>query len=276
MKPRDGHSAGIGKAGLIVNTKAKPSPGRAFELDALRGLALLMMILHHFIFDLRYLLDLNVFAFQETWWFENLLRPVFLNVFIIVSGICCTFSRSNTRRGLRLLAVALGFTLATSLVSRFIGLDLYILFNVLHLLALGTLLYSGLTFGERQKECRKNYIDVILMLLAAVLLWLASLLPHWASAGSYWLLPLGLLPANHFGMSDYLPIIPWLGFFLIGALIGRQAYAGRQTAFAAAPGWLTLICRPFGFLGRHSLLAYALHQPVLLAALYGLRALNWI
>ena len=37
---------------------------RAFELDALRGFAIFMMILHHMIFDFRYLLGLNVFAFQ--------------------------------------------------------------------------------------------------------------------------------------------------------------------------------------------------------------------
>jgi uncharacterized membrane protein len=137
----------------IFNSPVKTDEGaeatkrcRAFELDALRGLALLMMVLHHLVFDLRYLFALDVFAFQETWWFENLLRPTFLNVFLLVSGICCTFSRSNTRRGLRLLVVAIGFTAATSIVSWFSGLDFYILFNVLHLLAVGTLLYSGLTW----------------------------------------------------------------------------------------------------------------------------------
>jgi len=76
---------------------------RVFELDALRGLALFMMFLHHFIFDLRYIFGLDVFAWQESWWFINLLRPLFLNVFLVVSGISSSFSRSNTRRGLRLL-----------------------------------------------------------------------------------------------------------------------------------------------------------------------------
>jgi uncharacterized membrane protein len=249
----------------------KRPEARAFELDALRGLALLMMILHHLIFDLRYIIGLDVFAFQESWWFENLLRPVFLNVFLIVSGICCTFSRSNTRRGLRLLSVALVFTVATTIAAQISGEDFYILFNVLHLLALGTLLYAGLTFAERRQDRRLVRVDVILLLLSSVLLWLAALLPHWQGSGSYWLLPLGLLPAGVVGMADYLPLIPWLGFFLVGALIGRQAYTGKQSVIPDAPSWLLTGSRPFGFVGRHSLLIYALHQPALLAILFTLR-----
>lgn len=256
------------------NLARKVSRYRAFELDALRGLALVMMVLHHFIYDLRYIMGLDVFAWQETWWFENLLRPTFLNVFIVVSGICCTFSRSNTKRGLRLLAVSLLFTVVSIVISIFSGYDFYILFNVLHLLAVGTLLYSGLTVGERRRGQKLVYTDVILLALAALLLWLGSLLPHWSGNGSYWLLPLGILPANAIGMADYLPLIPWLGFFLVGALIGRFVYADRQTAFPRVPGWFFTITRPFGFFGRHSLLVYALHQPVLLAVLFGLRALQ--
>ena len=171
-------------------------PPRAFELDALRGLALLLMVLHHFAFDLRYLLQLNVFAFQETWWFENLLRPLFLNVFLIVSGICCSFSRSNRRRGLRLLAVALGFTAVTSIVSVVIQTNFYIIFNVLHLLALGTLLYAGLNWFERKKGRRLVWVDVSLLLIMTVTIWLGILLPHWQSYASVWLLPFGLLPSD--------------------------------------------------------------------------------
>ena len=249
---------------------------RVFELDALRGLALLMMVLHHFIFDLRYLYALDVFAFQETWWFENLLRPVFLNIFLIVSGICCTFSRSNARRGLRLLAFSLGLTAVTSAASWFSGLDFYVLFNILHLLAVGTLLYAALTGAELKWGQRLRRVDVLLLLLAAIIIWLSSLLPHWLPSGSYWLLPLGLYPENVTGMADYLPIIPWLGFFLVGALIGRQAYASRQTVFPGAPGWLLTISRPLEFLGRHSLLIYILHQAVLILILSGLRLLGLI
>src|ERR1035437_10966949 len=110
---------------------------RAFELDALRGLALFMMILHHMIFDFRYLLELNVFAFQETYWFNDVVRPVFVGVFVIVSGICCQFSRNNLKRSLKLCLIALGFSAVMGAFSLVSGEELYVFFNVLHLLALG-------------------------------------------------------------------------------------------------------------------------------------------
>jgi uncharacterized membrane protein len=247
---------------------------RAFELDALRGLALMLMVLHHFAFDMRYVMGFDIFAFQETWWFENLLRPVFLNVFLIVSGICCSFSRSNTKRGLRLLGVAMLFTVATSILAITTGESFSILFNVLHLLALGTLLYAGLTFWERKTGQKQRWVDVVLLLFSSVVLWFSSLLPHWASQGSYWLLPFGLLPNPVIGMADYLPIIPWLGFFTIGAVIGRQVYASQASAFPRTPEWLVTGSRPLMFVGRNSLLIYALHQPLILAILFGLRQIG--
>ena len=249
-------------------------PCRAFELDALRGLALLLMVLHHFIFDLRYLLALPVFAFQETWWFVYLLQPFFLNVFLVVSGICCTFSRSNTRRGLRLLLVSIVLSVATWVGSVLSGYDFYIFFNVLHLLAIGILFYALLTRGEQPSGRQHARTNVLLLLIAAVLLWGASMLPLAADQGRWWLLPLGLPPRMDFTMSDYLPIVPWMGFFLIGTLIGRLVYAARCSAFPGAPAWLVTASRPFAFIGRHSLVIYVLHQPVLVATLFGLRAIG--
>lgn len=248
----------------------KQLENRAFELDALRGMALLLMILHHLVFDLRYEFNLDVFAFQESWWFVELLRPSVLSVFLIISGISCTFSRSNTRRGLRLLGVALLFTVATTVVSMVVGGDYYIIFNVLHLLALGTLIYSGLTLSERKQGIRRKYVDVILLLLAAILIWLASYLSLWQGKTGYWLLPLGLLPNPSVGMLDYLPLIPWLAVFFVGALIGRIAYSGKKTAFPGAPDWVIAGSRPFEFVGRNTLIIYVVHQPLLLAILYGL------
>ena len=43
---------------------------RAFELDVLRGAAVIMMMLHHFIYDLRFIFGLDVFAWQETGFFQ--------------------------------------------------------------------------------------------------------------------------------------------------------------------------------------------------------------
>jgi uncharacterized membrane protein len=225
---------------------------------------------------LRKLLLLDVFAFQDTWWFIHLLQPFFLCVFLVVSGICCTFSRSNARRGLRMLAASAALTLVTWLASAVSGQDFYIFFNVLHVLAVGTLLVAGV---ERLEKCRgwsAAAVHVFLMALSSALIWLVSLIPDWPGPRSPWLLPFGIVAEGLPGMADYLPLIPWLGFFLLGAMIGRLAYGGRRTLYPGAPAWLTAASRPFEFIGRHSLLIYVLHQPVLLAVLFGLRGLGWL
>jgi uncharacterized membrane protein len=159
-------------------------------------------------------------------------------------------------------------------VSVLSGYDFYILFNVLHLLAIGILFYALLTRREELSGRQLQRTNVLLLLTSAVLLWGASMLPLVAGHGRWWLLPLGLPPQLGITMSDYLPIVPWMGFFLVGTLIGRLVYAGRCSAFPGAPAWLIAASRPFAFMGRHSLVIYVLHQPVLLALLFGLRAIG--
>lgn len=242
---------------------------RAFELDMLRGLAVLMMILHHFIFDLRYLLGFNIFAFQESWWFDALLRPVFLFIFLGVSGVCCTFSRSNSKRALKMVLAALLFTGATTAVWLITELELAIFFNVLHLLALGTLVYSIL------EKVIKNAKSLLAVLVAAgsLLIWGGMIIPYIPSPDSYILLPLGILPQNSVIMGDYMPILPWLGFFFIGAALGRILYSeGRSLLPNASPTVLKAVS-PFTWLGKNALLVYIFHQPIILLILFGLR---WI
>ena len=94
----------------------KENKNRILEIDLLRGLAVFLMMLHHLIFDLRYIVGLDVFAFQETVWFQEYLRPPVISVFIMVSGISSSFSRNNLRRGVRLMIASLLLTGGSLLV----------------------------------------------------------------------------------------------------------------------------------------------------------------
>jgi uncharacterized membrane protein len=100
--------------------------------------------------------------------------------------------------------------------------------------------------------------------------WIAfGILHHMALAGLLGLVVLRWpLWAN-----DYVPLLPWFGFFLIG-MIGAKL----SPAFLTAPRQ-TASSRPqkfLGFLGRHSLIYYLIHQPVLLGLLNGLLALGLV
>ena len=61
--------------------------------------------------------------------------------------------------------------------------------------------------------------------------------------------------------SDYFPIFPQLGWFLLGAALGRTVYREKQTLLPCAAQDFFLI-RFFRWCGRQSLWIYLAHQPV--------------
>lgn len=83
--------------------------------------------------------------------------------------------------------------------------------------------------------------------------------------GPWWLLPFGIYPAG-FTSVDYTPLFPWFGVVLIGIGIGNFLYTGGVRQFAV-PRLPDLFSAPLAFLGRHSLLIYLVHQPVIIILL---------
>ena len=81
--------------------------------------------------------------------------------------------------------------------------------------------------------------------------------------------PLGFAPYG-FTSSDYFPLLPNFGYFLLGAVVGKRAYAGRKSLFPRETPPLGL----FRWMGRHSLMIYLLHQPVLAAIVAVMAALG--
>ena len=64
-------------------------------------------------------------------------------------------------------------------------------------------------------------------------------------------------PALGFFSTDYFSLIPWLFLFWAGYFL--QKLAGREQMEPLRRS----VCPPLGWLGRHSLLLYLLHQPVI-------------
>lgn len=245
---------------------------RAFELDALRGFAVLMMMLHHFAFDVRYMLGIPWFGFQESTWFSSLLRPFFVAVFLGISGVCCSFSRDNRKRGVRMLVASIVLTVVSFAGSRLLDVDLYIYFNVIHLITVGTFLFALLEWLDRKRPETRPLRLSLSVLLSAVFLYLGGALPAFGTPRTDWLLPLGrVTPQTAEIMADYMPVLPWLGFFFVGAAVGLALYKDRGTLFPRAAARLSGVLSPLSFMGRHALVFYLLHQPVLLGALYLLR-----
>ena len=254
---------------MTVSDVKRPAKDRAWELDFLRGIALIMMLFMHMSWDVRYEFGADVFSYLEAGWFWSFVHPVIVVLFVGVSGICCTLSRNNVRRGLKLLGSALLLTLVTFLITVFAGIQCLIIFNVLALLTCGVFLYALISFIEKKTGANANAVNVIMGLAGLYIVICGCNINYMDySTDSLLFLPVGFEIAGSPWMADYMPLFPWLGVFLIGCVIGRMCYKDKKTLFVGRGKAMTAIARPVEFIGRHSLIIYLVHQPAVYAVLY--------
>ncbi len=254
---------------------------RVFEIDLIRGFVLVLVILFHLAYDFYIFLGLGAFSFINHPLFEALLRKPFIGVLILLSGISCSFSRNNLKRGTRMLFFSAVLTLITYVIDSYIrsGSGM-IWFNILHVISISTLFYALLDLltsrrRERTGEKAEEGFTVLLLLLGVYIALMSQILftyPFATRPASWLLLPLGFPPTN-IAMMDYLPLLPWLGIFFIGAAIGRVAYKEKKSRFTKVSPKINTVFKPLVWIGEHSLAVYVLHQPVLLLLILGLRAL---
>lgn len=226
-------------------------------IDTLRGLAILAMMAYHFGFDLSmqgYIVqDLN----HSLPWLVA--RSLILSTFLFVSGFSLVLAQHHTtkQRLLRLARIA-GCALLVSVGSYFMFPESWIYFGVLHFIVLATFLCWFLAHHEKW----------LLPLGIAVLgIGLFYQSPIFDQPMLQWLGMMTHKPITE----DYVPIFPWLGVMLIGFYTGRWALRRNISWPLAITPPTTL--KPVGWLGRHSLAVYMLHQPLLLGLLWAYGAI---
>lgn len=270
------------EAEVDLKTKKATTRNRAFELDVLRGFSIFMMILHHFAYDMRYIMGYDTlfpFISGNCNWFWGFLHPFFLSMFVVISGICCQFSRNNAKRTLKLGLVAIAFSAVTIIADHFLDLGCSVYFNVLHVLTVAMLLFAIFDRVEQKKTGSRNSKggNLALLLIVFFSTFLSNAIPIYNyEIKCKWVFILGVEPHADFRMimGDQMGLFPWLGVFFLGVLIGRLVYQNKESLFPHAPKGVRKTLMPFEWIGRHSLIVYILHQPIVLGILYGLRALG--
>ncbi|MBP8172788.1 MAG: DUF1624 domain-containing protein [Aeromonadaceae bacterium] len=221
-------------------------------LDQARGIAILAMMAFHTCFDLTYwqLASFNMLADGRWIWTRNLI----VTLFLAIMGINLVLGQGQGRRHFwRRLARIGAAALLISVVTWFMFGERFIYFGVLHFVVVATLLASLL-----RHWLSKPWLWVALGLLCL----LAGLYPGLEAMDPRYLNWIGLTTHKP-PTEDYVPLLPWLGVVLLGMALGTRLASTPVTPPlpTSRPG------KGLAWMGRHSLLIYLLHQPLLMGLL---------
>lgn len=241
-------------------------------LDTVRGLCILSMVAYHGMYDLVDIIGLGAP------WYTGLPGYIWQQsicwTFILLSGMCWQLSRHHVKRGLLLVGCGAAITLVTGWVMP----SQRILYGVLNLLGLSALLLIPLEKVFRKIPAWAGLAGALLLFALTRNVSRGSLgfeglvlcpLPEWLYTTD--LFAVVGFHSPSFWSTDYFPLLPW--FFLFCA--GYFLWSGLSKS-SRAKELLQTGVRPLSFLGRHSLVIYLLHQPVLMGVTLGGTAIWWI
>ena len=239
-------------------------------LDVIRGITLCSMILYHTVWDLVY-----IFGHDWNWYrsdFAYLWQQSICWCFIMFSGFCFYLGKRKVRRGLIVFAAGELVSLVTHIAMPGQSVRFGVLTMLGSSMLLMALLEKIMQFFSREKEWSPTHPGMGMAITLGAFLVTRGINERYLGFETIRLkeLPAALYQegdlmtyigfmSEDFYSTDYFSIIPW--FFLFSA--GYYFYHWMKKR-----EWLTKLFvmpsvgKPFRFMGRHSLIIYMLHQPV--------------
>ena len=237
---------------------------RLAKIDGLRGLTLISMVLYHALWDV-------VFIFgRDIPWYNR--APGFIWqqsicwTFIILSGFSVGLGKRRLRRGITVFLCGAVISAVTIVLMP----EDAVRFGILTFMGSAMLLMIPVERLLGSPDSRKS----VILSLAGFFLFILTRGVNRGYILNVWLPEawyandltafLGFPPADFFSM-DYFPLIPWFflylaGYGIYGIMSGERGDSGIKTFLKEGS------CPPLEFIGRHTLIIYMLHQPVI----YGL------
>ena len=263
--------------------RVSPFEKRIHEIDFIRGLLMVLVILDH-LFNL--LMSFNkgwagdahtqpfytIYQVAQFYWTNparTIVRWICLATFCFVSGISCAFSRNNWKRAGQMIGlwffILVFSNIGQSLITKY-NLNLGIAsarvdFNIIGVLAWSTLIYCFVQDKSWKALLIVALIGLALQPMCVVLSWtdwgkdpntyaVPFWRPTWDSVANY----------GPYRQADFMPLFPYLSFFFAGAIVSKFTYSVDKKSYFKRHEWERPVC----FLGRHSLIVYISHFLILI------------
>ena len=227
------------KAGSEASKK-----NRIWEIDLIRFVAIFLMVTFHLVYDLNEFVGVSIEYEFGFWYYVGAVSAI---LFIFISGISSGFSRNTFKRGLKVL----GFGMIITIVTYFFDSSQYIRFGILHFLGISMMLFPLL-----------KKINNWLLFIIGLLVFIAGKYIETITLNTFLLLPFGFMYREFVSM-DYYPLFPYASYFILGILCYKLFYCKRKSLFSFSFN-VDLI----QVIGKHSLIIYMLHQPIILGIIY--------
>jgi len=230
---------------------ARPTRERLAAVDALRGIGIVLMVVYHFAFDLAWFRVVSADFNHDPFWLAS--RALIVTIFLALVGVSLVLAKrahSGPQPFWRRVALIAACAILVSIASYLTFPQTFITFGILHAIAVTSVLARPLLGLPRL---------ALALGIVIVAVGMTVQLPLFDTPWLNWVGMMTHKPATE----DYVPLFPWLGVVLIGIALGHalpRVQRALDAANRSAPAWLA-------WLGRHSLIIYLVHQPLLVGAL---------
>jgi uncharacterized membrane protein len=255
------HNAGQLDRKVRKNVTSQPPLARFGLLDQARGLALVAMIVYHGLWD--------GFQFGLLIWTPErdaamrLAAQIIAGSFLTISGLSLALAAATqsdlllrNRSFWKRTAIVSGAAILVSAASFVVLPQAPIYFGILHHIALASVVIA--LVAPHHAFLAATIAAVVLITNAYVA---EPVLNHpaiiWLGLGTQ-------TPVT----ADWVPAFPWLAAGLLGFAIGKQILVPWLSSRAPS-GQTDFTPRdPLTWMGRHSLVIYLIHQPILIGLIY--------
>ncbi len=237
---------------------------RYYTLDAFRGFALVNMIAYHAMWDMVNIFHCNISWFKSD--IAHIWQQCICWSFILLSGFCWNFGKKKLKNALVTLVASVIITVVTAVFMK----NSIIIFGVLSLLGSSMLIMIPL---DKLVKRLNPYVGLVVSFFAFIAIKKVSdgavvigdkvlfEMPRELYA-NFFTAYLGFPPGGFYS-SDYFPLIPWLFLFVCGYFLYHIFTRLKLMKYLSS-----FRCRPLEFMGRHSLIIYMAHQPVVYGVLF--------